>query len=142
MFALLQKRKNQKGFTLIELLVVIGIIGVLVGIAIPQFSSAQATAKGTKIAADLRTIDSAIMQASAAGIATPTGGADGNLVPTYIAVWPTPPQTGPITYPIKGTATAPTTQAGTLATAYAVTQPVAGGPWRATIGGLTVENLP
>ena len=33
--------KNKKGFTLIELLIVIGILGILVLIAIPYFSSAR-----------------------------------------------------------------------------------------------------
>lgn len=53
--------KFHKGFTLIELVVVIAILGILAGIAIPRFLDAQASAKGAKIVADLRTIDSAAM---------------------------------------------------------------------------------
>ena len=53
--------KSKKGFTLIELVVVIAILGILAGIAIPRFMDATATARGAKIIADLRTIDSAIM---------------------------------------------------------------------------------
>ena len=53
--------KFHKGFTLIELVVVIAILGILAGIAIPRFLDAQASAKGAKIVADLRTINSAAM---------------------------------------------------------------------------------
>jgi prepilin-type N-terminal cleavage/methylation domain-containing protein len=52
---------SKKGFTLIELVVVIAILGILAGIAIPRFLDATATARGAKIVADMRTIDSAIM---------------------------------------------------------------------------------
>lgn len=52
--------KNKKGFTLVELVVVIAILGILAGIAIPRFMDATATARGSKIVADMRTIESAI----------------------------------------------------------------------------------
>ena len=54
------KIKTQHGFTLIELVVVIAILGILAGIAIPRFMDAQATARGSRILADMRTLESAL----------------------------------------------------------------------------------
>lgn len=53
------KRIKKNGFTLIELVVVIAVLGILAGIAIPRFMEAQAAAKGAKILANLRALDSA-----------------------------------------------------------------------------------
>ena len=52
--------QKRAGFTLIELVVVIAILGILAGIAIPRFMDSQASARGAKIVADLRTMDSAL----------------------------------------------------------------------------------
>ena len=57
--------KNRKGFTLVELVVVIAILGILAGLAIPRFMDATASARGARIVADMRTIDSAIMMYNA-----------------------------------------------------------------------------
>ena len=86
--------KSNKGFTLIELVVVIAILGILAGIAIPRFMDATATARGAKIVADLRTIDSAIMLYQAKNGSLPGAATDltnANQSSAYLAAWPTPP---------------------------------------------------
>ena len=91
--------KSNKGFTLIELVVVIAILGILAGIAIPRFLDATATARGAKIVADLRTIDSAVMMYNAKTGKMPTAIADITTdaataaTPQYklLASWPKPP---------------------------------------------------
>lgn len=51
--------RARKGFTLIELVVVIAILGILAGIAIQRFMDSIETARGAKLLADLRSIESA-----------------------------------------------------------------------------------
>ncbi len=63
----IRKRMNQKGFTLVELMVVIAILGVLAAIAIPKFNESTAKANTARIQADLRTLDSALVQYQADG---------------------------------------------------------------------------
>jgi general secretion pathway protein G len=55
-----KKGKTELGFTLVELIIVIAIIGILAGIAIPKFMEANKAARGAKIVADMRTIESAL----------------------------------------------------------------------------------
>lgn len=94
-----KKLSSQKGFTLVELMVVIAILGILAAIAVPRFSDSTTLANTAKVAADLRTIDSAIGMFLAANPgATPTAPSgsgssanNGNLVGDYLAAWPTPP---------------------------------------------------
>ena len=108
--------KGKKGFTLIELVVVIAILGILAGIAIPRFLDATATARGAKIVADLRTIDSAIViyNAKTGGYPANTTALTSNSGTSQyqlLAAWPKPPTgtaiiTNNLGNPIKLTSTA------------------------------------
>ena len=60
-------KHDEEAFTLVELMVVVVIIGVLVSIAIPIYNEVTEGAEQTAVEANLRTIDSAIMQAEALG---------------------------------------------------------------------------
>jgi len=93
------KIRARRGFTLIELVVVIAILGILAGLAIPRFLDATATARGARIVADMRTIDSAIVIYNAKTGNLPGATTDLTTAPTganpttyqLLATWPTPP---------------------------------------------------
>ncbi len=66
-------RKNKKGFTLAELLIVVAIIGVLVAISIPIFTSQL---EKSREATDLANIRSAYAEASVEALDNPDGGGE------------------------------------------------------------------
>ncbi len=119
--------KNKKGFTLVELVVVIAILGILAGIAIPRFMDATASARGSKIVADLRSIDSAVTMYYAKTSSWPTTAAQLTTAATadapnqfqLLASWPTCGYTGnaDIIFP----ATPATTNTSIAAAAYVLT---------------------
>ena len=131
--------KNKKGFTLVELVVVIAILGILAGIAIPRFMDATASARGAKIVADLRTIDSAVMMYQAKegklpkAVEAAAANTSADLVPDYLAAFPAPPTSAAS---IINNAGNPIKIKANYGTAYALT--AAG---RATYGGQTVDQL-
>ncbi|NLH46175.1 MAG: prepilin-type N-terminal cleavage/methylation domain-containing protein [Acholeplasmataceae bacterium] len=125
--------KNKKGFTLVELVVVIAILGILAGIAIPRFMDATASARGSKIVADLRTIDSAVSMYYAKTGAYPSAGDSSEMVPSYLAAWPTPgfSSSTSVIFPYQTTAVSVTSYTYTLdATSHL-----------AKIGGSTAADL-
>ncbi len=116
--------RRSRGFTLVELLVVVSILAVLSSISIILYQDVAASSRGTKIVADLRTIDWAITAARFKGIDSP-GQAD--LVPEYIVQWPSPPAGYAI---IEGGS-----RFSVPATPYSITS------LRATINSKTIEQV-
>ena len=54
--------QNKKGFTLLELLVVVLIIGILAGIALPQYNKAVEKAKVTEALLNIKTIEGSMQR--------------------------------------------------------------------------------
>jgi len=73
----MNKRVHRKrGFTLVEIMIVVGIIGLLVAIALPNFMKSRATSQQNSCINNLRQINSAVEQwamenGQAAGSAPP-----------------------------------------------------------------------
>lgn len=57
-----QTRKNKNAFTLIEIMIVVLIIGILLGIAVPNFARAREAARAKSCVANLKAIDGAFQQ--------------------------------------------------------------------------------
>lgn len=77
--------KGDKGFTLIELLVVVAIIGILVAIAIPQFSNYKKQANDSAAESDIRNLALSMEAYYASNNAYPATGsiaATGTVDPT------------------------------------------------------------
>lgn len=74
---------SRKGFTLAELLVVVAIVGILVSVSIPVFTSQAEKSRETTDVANLRSAYSAARYLSALGEFTVTD-ADGKNPKTYI----------------------------------------------------------
>ena len=81
--------KKKEGFTLIELLIVVAIIGIIAGIAIPNFLGARTKARVTRAFADMRALADALESYSVDNISYP---ADLDaLTPDYITNLPKDP---------------------------------------------------
>jgi len=92
--------KNQKkAFTLIELLIVVAIIGILSGIAIPNFLEAQVRSKVARVKSDMRVLATALESYHTDNHSYPPWMIDGEGInPTS---WRLLPLTTPISYMTK-----------------------------------------
>lgn len=89
-------RRHEQGFTLIELMIVVVIIGILVGIAVPNFTSMQGRAKEASVKGNMHTLqlameDFAVLNAGVYPVAADKAAVKA-LFPA--GAWPTNPFTG------------------------------------------------
>ncbi len=91
--------KTRRGFTLVEIMIVVIILGLLLGIAAPNYMIIRSRSRARAVLGDLMRISNAKDQmALAAGLdnGAPVNGAS-DLVPVYLQSWPTGPVTGTYT---------------------------------------------
>jgi len=85
--------KRKKGFTLVELLIVVAIIGILAGIAIPNFMGARTKAQVARAFADMDAIGKAEEMYYMDHISTGYTASQDNLTTTYLRTELTDPWT-------------------------------------------------
>jgi len=86
--------RKKNGFTLIELLIVVAIIGIIAGIAIPNFLGARTKARVTRAFADMRAIADALEMYYVDNTTYPAALAD--LSPTHMTSLPNDPFSGAV----------------------------------------------
>ncbi|UCG93569.1 MAG: prepilin-type N-terminal cleavage/methylation domain-containing protein [Candidatus Aerophobus sp.] len=86
--------RKKEGFTLIELLIVVAIIGIIAGIAIPNFLGARSKARVTRAFADMRAIADALEMYYVDNTTYPAALAD--LKATHITSLPNDPFSGAV----------------------------------------------
>lgn len=106
-----QFRKERRGFTLVEIMIVVLIIGILLGIAVPNFIRARESGRTRTCTANLKQIDAAKEHyAMDARLTTGAAVAWANLVPDFIKRQPACPSGG--VYTIGNVGTDPTCSIG------------------------------
>ena len=136
--------KNKKGFTLVELVVVIAILGILAGIAIPRFMDATASARGAKVVADMRTIESSLSMYYAKKGSYYSSGTTAVTIPNlvsdgYLASEPKPP-TG--TMIVDGSSTYTSTAAASVpGNSYGISVTNSGTNASVTLGSATLNTI-
>ncbi|MFN3962917.1 MAG: type II secretion system protein [Fimbriimonadaceae bacterium] len=94
------RSQRKKGFTLVEIMIVVLIIGILLGIAVPNFITARQNSRAQTIVATLEKIDAAKEQcAMDEGLSV---GDDCSTMAAYLRKWPA-------TWPVTGAAANETT---------------------------------
>lgn len=103
------RKSSRSGFTLVEIMIVVLIIGILLSIAVPVWSSRRREARWSTIVADLKAIEAAkhrfIMEKNRDST---TVVAQADLVPDFLQKWPRGPLNDPADY-VPGTGTLPAT---------------------------------
>jgi len=134
--------KKREGFTLIELLIVVAIIGILAGIAIPNFLGARNRARVSRVFADFRTIGTALESYYVDNTEYPSenDGLDA-LAPDYITSIPDDPFNADNPYGYYTDAAAAVVGDAWLIVSYGpdgaedVTDAAAGFDWTAAVSG-------
>jgi prepilin-type N-terminal cleavage/methylation domain-containing protein len=108
------KTNNTKGFTLIELLVVIAIIGLLSSVVLVAVYNARAKSRDAKRVSDMTRMVTGfeLFNATYRGYPTASSGVPNDMVPNFIASFPTSPD------PADGTCAATNPSTGQPANTY------------------------